>query len=58
MYEHHNSHVKAKIRLGISVKQVMECDLLEQPAEELEIKNGEFTAAFKPYEIKTFRLVI
>lgn len=56
MYENRNSRVKATISLGRPVKQVFECNLLEENLEEITNDGTSFTCQFHPYEIKTFRL--
>lgn len=58
MYENHNSHVTTTIKTGLPVKRAEECDLLERKIEDIQVKQGEFTVSFKPYEIKTFRLIL
>lgn len=56
MYENRNSRVKARISLSRPVKQIFECNLLEENMEEIPADGTGFTCRFQPYEIKTFRL--
>lgn len=58
MYENSNSRVRAEISLGIPVKSVEECNLMEEKLETLAVQNRKFQVDFKPFEIKTFRLVV
>lgn len=57
MYENKNSQCKAELTVGIPVKQVYSCNLMEENEEELAVDGGRFQCVFKPYEIKTFRLI-
>lgn len=57
MYENQNRRTKATIQLAQQPKQIFECDLLENNESEFVGNRDSFTAVFKPYEIKTFRLV-
>ncbi len=57
MYENRNGRTRAAIRLGRPVRRVWECDLLERNLSEIPAEGDRFTALFRPFEIKTFRLV-
>ena len=57
MYENKNNRENATIKIGIPIKQVFECDLLERKEREIEVQEQQFEATFKPYEIKTFYLM-
>lgn len=57
MYENRNRHTKAKISLPEFVKQVYECNLREQNEKELKVKEHAIEVVFKPYEIKTYRVL-
>ncbi len=57
MYENKNSQVKARITFGRPFKEAYECNLLEKNEIILKSNEYEFECIFKPYEIKTFRLV-
>ena len=57
MYENKNNRVKARIQAAVPMAHVFECSLLEENEEELEVSQNTFETVFKPYEIKTFRLV-
>lgn len=58
MYENHNSRITTSIQTGLPVKKVEECDLLERKIADISVENGRFDVSFKPYEIKTFRLIL
>ena len=57
MYENKNNRVKARIQAAVPMAHVYECSLLEENEEELAVSQNTFETVFKPYEIKTFRLV-
>lgn len=58
MYENHNCRVRASIHIGLPVERVEECDLMERSTGEIPVEDGTFSVLFKPYEIKTFRLIL
>ena len=56
-YEAHGKRTKSRIQLGIEISGASEVDMLEEKVyENLAVENNGFTAVFKPYEIKTFRI--
>ncbi len=57
MYEYENRRGKASVTFGEPVSQVFECDLMENDLHELLHSKRDFTFRYKPYEIKTFRVV-
>jgi alpha-mannosidase len=57
MYENKNSQVKAKLTAGRPLKEAYECNLLEENENKLNVDECAFECIFKPYEIKTFRIV-
>lgn len=57
MYENKNNRVRAQIQTAYPIAHVYECNLLEENEEELTAGKNCFEAVFKPYEIKTFRLI-
>ncbi len=59
-YEAHGSRTRAKLHFGIDIAEAYEVDMLEQTEYERLVaaeNEGCFTVEFKPYEIKTFRLI-
>lgn len=58
MYENKNRRTKAVIQINREVHKVYECNLLEQNEAEVLLKNGAIETELKPYEIKSFRLVM
>lgn len=58
LYENRNSRVNALIQTGFSLKKVEECDLLERSLGEVMVDGNSFAVSLKPYEIKTFRLIL
>ena len=57
MYENKNNRVRAQIQTAYPIAHVYECNLLEENEEELTAGKNCFETVFKPYEIKTFRLI-
>lgn len=57
MYENKNNSLRADIQTKYPLKAAYECNLLEETVQELELSQNGFKAVFKPYEIKTFRLI-
>lgn len=57
MYENKNNRVRAQIQTAYPIAHVYECNLLEETEKELTSEKNSFETVFKPYEIKTFRLI-
>lgn len=53
LYESENALTRTTVHLPAEAKQVLVCNLLEEPERELPIKNGCVTLRVKPYEIVT-----
>jgi len=58
MYECENALTKAHVTLGIAVDSISECNLLEETIVTLPKAGDGFDIKVKPYEIKTYRLII
>ncbi|MCI1956550.1 MAG: alpha-mannosidase [Oscillospiraceae bacterium] len=58
MYEYQNRRGKASVRLADRIAKVSECDLMENDLAELPYDGREFSFDYKPYEIKTFRVIL
>jgi len=56
LYECHNKRTRAAMKLGSSIKECAECNLLEQDEMSSEFKDNEVTFDIKPFEIKTFKI--
>ena len=56
MYETKNERTAFHLHLGIPAEEVWLCDLMENPVERVEGKNGEIALVAKPFEILTLRL--
>lgn len=54
VYENRNMRTNATVTLGKAVQSVSECDLLENPTEEVTAQGNHFNFTIHPYEIKTF----
>lgn len=57
MYENKNNRVTANIQTAYPISHVYECNLLEENETEIMAEKNRFKALFKPYEIKTFRVI-
>lgn len=57
LYECHNRRVDATVKVNLPFKKVFETDLLEDNIADIAFEDGQFTVEFKPFEIKTFKLV-
>jgi len=57
LYECHNQRTKAKIRVDIPFGRIYECDLMEDNLEEVSARDGVFTVEFKPFDLRTFKLI-
>ena len=57
MYENKNSQVKARITASKALKEAYECNLLEENITRISVYNDTLETVFKPYEIKTLRLI-
>ncbi|RCX17839.1 alpha-mannosidase [Anaerobacterium chartisolvens] len=58
MYECHNRRSAAQLTSFKEFKQVYECDLMENILSPVDSDGNSFEFLIKPYEIKTFRLVL
>lgn len=57
MYEYENRRSDVTVSLDGSVKEVCECNLMEEVMDEIPVKDNSFTFQIKPFEIKTFKIV-
>jgi alpha-mannosidase len=55
-YETWNSKTKATLTFCDEIKNVTECNLIEDGADAVEFNGKSLVAEFKPFEIKTFRI--
>lgn len=56
LYETLNRRTKTRVNVGFKFKRAWLCDLLENPIEELAVKNGEVSLDFNNFEIVTVKL--
>lgn len=57
-YENHGGYEHVRIDLtSLALTSVFECDMLEQNLEKVPLESGNITLTFRPYEIKTLRLI-
>ena len=57
MYENRNKFTKTAIRFAGKVEKVYDCDLMENNEAELPVSGNAVEVTFKPFEIKTFRIL-
>ena len=58
LYEYENALTKARVHLDQKIQSVYECNLMEEPICTVEAQNHSFEFVIKPYEIKTYKLVL
>lgn len=58
IYENENTRARVCLTVSGLLRGVEECDLLEQPQNTLPHHDSEFSFVLRPYEIKTFRLLM
>ncbi|MCI8624078.1 MAG: alpha-mannosidase [Provencibacterium sp.] len=58
LYENHGKEVCAAVRLRLPFARAYLCDMLENPEEELAVRQGTLRMRLRPYEIKTVRLTL
>jgi alpha-mannosidase len=58
MHELYNRRTKVNLNTYYNLKAVIECNLMEKELQQLQHHKNNFTFEIKPYEIKTFKLVI
>lgn len=56
-YESYNKRTAVKLKLGFDASKAVICDLMENDAEELEIKDGCIEFIAKPFEIVTVKII-
>ena len=57
MYEAHGCRGRRTLQTALPVKRVIETDLMEREERKLTIRNGRITLDFKPYQIRTVKLL-
>ncbi len=58
MYECHNRRTTVSARTFKDIKSIWECDLMENSLNEIPHEKNSFGFEIKPYEIKTFRIIL
>jgi len=56
VYEAHNQRGSVTLRFGSKIVTAWECNLLEEPEEQLTPKGNTLTFFIKPYQVRTFRV--
>ncbi len=54
IYEAFNQRGEVELEFGYQLKNVIECNLLEEPETSVDFVGNKFRSEIKPYEIKTF----
>ena len=57
LYEPHGARGKVVIRPGFPMREVVECNLVEEDTGPVKLQRGAFRAAVGPFQIRTFRLI-
>lgn len=57
-YEYGNQRDKVMVDLPFLIKEVVECNLMEEEIDKIDQSDNKFSFEIKPYEIKTFKLSI
>lgn len=57
VYESDQCRGEARLTVNLKFERVIECNLMEQDERELETDGNSFSFGFRPFEVKTFRLV-
>ncbi len=55
-YEYGNKRDTVKVTLADSIKEVFECNLMENEIEKVDSKDNQFEFSAKPFEIRTFKV--
>ena len=60
VYEYENTKTKAALTFGMGkeIVSVTECNLMEEPETEMAHTNDSFEFVIKPFEVKTFKVVL
>ena len=58
LYECHNKRATVKLNTSLPVRAAYECDLMEDNLHEVAFSDGHIHFEMKPFEIRTFKLVI
>lgn len=57
-YEYGNQRNAVKIKLPLQIKNILECNLMEEEIGKIKFVGNKFEFQIKPYEIKTFKIKI
>ena len=57
IYEPNGGRGEAAVKLNIPVREVLECNLVEEDAGPVTLRKGTFRFAIRPFQIRTFRLL-
>ena len=57
-YEYGNQRDAVKVELLQRIKNISECNLIEEEIEEVKFDENKFEFQIKPYEIKTFKIKV
>ncbi|MCC7230904.1 MAG: hypothetical protein IT203_10965, partial [Fimbriimonadaceae bacterium] len=58
LYECHNSSGSAELYFDVPIKSAIACDLEEKELHPMEVVDGAVPFDYKPFEIKTIKLVV
>ena len=57
LYEAHACRGRRTLTIGLPCAKVVETDLMEREERELKLRNGKVALAFKPFQIRTLKLI-
>ncbi|MBF8249276.1 MAG: alpha-mannosidase, partial [Bacteroidetes bacterium] len=57
LYESFGESTDCAVKFGFTVKSAIECDLMENQLKQMKVSKGKLVLKFKPFEIKTLKLV-
>ncbi len=57
LYEPNGGRGDLSVRVDFPVREVLECNLVEEDAGEVALRKGAFRVAIRPFQIRTFRLL-
>lgn len=58
MYETWNKHTPCEVSFGVDIKEVYECNLMEEDCSPVASDGNTVNLVFKPFEIKTLKVVL
>ncbi len=57
-FERNNTRTKANLRFALSVKEIFECDMMENVESSVSVHENQASLTFRPFEIKTLKIIL